>query len=376
MLSFWEKQTWFHKLDLAVVGGGLVGLSTAIYYKNRFPNSKVMVIERAAIGFGASTRNAGFACYGSPSELLDDLKSESRDSVLARVEQRYRGFRQLVELLGEDSLGYEAFGGRELFRNGSIDESEGVFDHLSELNSDLRSIFGQDPFLAEKSVPEHLELSGFKSSIALKFEGQIDTGKAMFNLIKLARNRGIELIHGLKVTGYEDQGTGVWIDTEAGRILSRHLALCTNGFARELIENSAVSPARAQVLITAPISNLGLKGIFHVHKGYYYFRNVGDRILLGGGRHLFRKSENTLRMVTTAQVQRHLEGFLRKHLSAGRPIEVQDSWAGVMGFGAQNEKGVSIRKISPRIACGVRLGGMGIAIGAEVGKRTAELFED
>jgi len=375
MLSFWEKQTWFNKLDLVVVGGGLVGLCTAIYYKNRFPDAKVLVLERSAIGFGASTRNAGFACYGSPSELLDDLQTESLDSVLARVEQRYLGFRQLLELLGPEALGYEPLGGRELFRNGAIDGGEMVHDRLSALNSDLKSIFGQAPFESEKLIPERLGLSGFKSSISLKFEGQIDTGKTMYHLIKLARSKGIELINGLKVVAYEDQGTGVWIETDAGRILSRHLALCTNGFARELIENSSVYPARAQVLISAPISNLGLKGIFHVHKGYYYFRNVGDRILLGGGRHQFRKAENTARMLTTAQVQRHLERFLKKHLHAGRAVEIQDSWAGVMGFGAQNEKGVLIRKISPRIACGVRLGGMGIAIGASVGKQTADLFE-
>jgi len=376
MLSFWEKETWFRNLDLVVVGGGLVGLTTAVSYKMRFPRSRVLVLERAPIGLGASTRNAGFACYGSPSELLDDLEASSAEAVWSRVEQRWVGFQKLMKLLGPENMGYEPLGGRELFRTDALDQTDAVLNRLPELNVALKEIFGATPFEVEAALPEILGLRGFEQSIRLPFEGQIDTGRTVHSLMKLAREKGIELLHGLKVLGYEDSGVGVWVETDVGRFRTRNLALCTNGFARQLWPEASLQPARAQVLITEPISGLGLKGLFHVHKGYYYFRNVGDRILLGGGRHKFRQAESTARLVTTAQVQRHLEQFLQKHLRQGALPEVADSWAGIMGFGAQNEKAVLIEKLSPHVVCGVRLGGMGIAIGASVGEQTAALFED
>ena len=45
-----------------------------------------------------------------------------------------------------------------------------------------------------------------------------------------------------------------------------------------------------------------------------------------------------------------------------------------MGFGAHNEKGKLVKRIAPKVVCGVRLGGMGIAIGAHTGEQTAELL--
>ncbi|MBI1315309.1 FAD-dependent oxidoreductase [bacterium] len=375
MLSFWEKETWFRNLDLVVVGGGLVGLTTALSYQKRFPRSRILVLERAPIGLGASTRNAGFACYGSPSELLDDMESSAPEAVWKRVEQRWTGFQKLVNLLGPKNMGYEPLGGRELFRSQALDPLDAVENRLSELNQVLKDVFGAPPFEVEAKIPVELGLKGFARSIRLPFEGQIDTGRTLHSLMRLAREKDIELLHGLKVVDYEDAGWGVWVDTEVGRFRTRNLALCTNGFARQLWPEASIQPARAQVLITEPISGLGLKGIYHVHKGYYYFRNVGDRILLGGGRHKFRQAESTARLVTTAQVQKHLEQFLRRHLSPGLAPLVSESWAGIMGFGAQNEKAVLVEKMSARVVCGVRLGGMGIAIGASVGEQTAALID-
>ncbi len=115
-LSYWEKNVWFNGLDLVVVGSGLVGLTTALFYKRRDPGSKVLVVERGLLPYGASTRNAGFACYGSPSELLDDLKQHTENEILERVRQRYLGFEKLLGLLGAEKLGYQATGGHELFR--------------------------------------------------------------------------------------------------------------------------------------------------------------------------------------------------------------------------------------------------------------------
>ena len=87
-LSFWENSTFFAEVDAAIIGSGLVGLNAALTLKSLQPNWKIIVLEKGILPSGASTKNAGFACFGSPSELLDDLEYQSEDTVFDLVQQR------------------------------------------------------------------------------------------------------------------------------------------------------------------------------------------------------------------------------------------------------------------------------------------------
>lgn len=60
MISFWEKRSLVD-YNYLVIGGGIVGLSTAISIKEKVPKSSVLVVERGILPSGASTKNAGFA---------------------------------------------------------------------------------------------------------------------------------------------------------------------------------------------------------------------------------------------------------------------------------------------------------------------------
>src|SRR5688500_13998095 len=100
MISYWEKQSLL-QYDIIIVGSGLVGLSTAISIKERQPAKRVLVIERGILPTGASTKNAGFACIGSLTEILDDLRNMTEREVLELVQLRHDGLRRLRERLGD-----------------------------------------------------------------------------------------------------------------------------------------------------------------------------------------------------------------------------------------------------------------------------------
>src|SRR6185369_8374728 len=100
-LSYWEQESFFNHIDLLVIGGGIVGLNAAWHAKKIAPRLKVAVFERGSIPMGASTRNAGFACFGSPSELLDDLSRNSEEEVFSLVEKRWKGLSKLRKNLGD-----------------------------------------------------------------------------------------------------------------------------------------------------------------------------------------------------------------------------------------------------------------------------------
>mgnify|MGYP006186273173 CR=1 FL=1 len=80
-LSYWELKNWFTNVDYTIVGSGIVGLHTALRLRERFPVAKILILEKGMLPQGASTKNAGFACFGSLSEIIDDLKSHSEEEV-------------------------------------------------------------------------------------------------------------------------------------------------------------------------------------------------------------------------------------------------------------------------------------------------------
>ena len=120
-LSYWELKNWFTNVDYTVVGSGIVGLHAALRLRERFPNSKILVLEKGMLPHGASTKNAGFACFGSISEIVDDLKSHSEEDVIQLIKKRWEGLQLLRKRLGDTIIDLKPYGGFELF----LKEDEG-----------------------------------------------------------------------------------------------------------------------------------------------------------------------------------------------------------------------------------------------------------
>ena len=146
--------------------------------------------------------------------------------------------------------------------------------------------------------------------------------------------------------------------------------VCVNGFAQKLMPHLPIEPARGQIIITEPVFKNPLKGNFHVDRGYYYFRNVGTRILLGGGRQRKPGIEKTFAQNTTNDLMWHLRQFMKYHINAKAPIAME--WAGTMGLGPGNEREPIVEMMSPKLGVAARLGGMGVALGATLGRTLAE----
>ena len=138
-LSYWELKNWFTNIDYTIVGSGIVGLHAALRLRERFPDSKILVLEKGMLPQGASTKNAGFACFGSLSEIIDDLKSHSEEEVIQLIEKRWKGLQLLRKNLGDLAIDFKPFGGYELF--------------LNEHESDYLQCMNQLPFINEMLQP-------------------------------------------------------------------------------------------------------------------------------------------------------------------------------------------------------------------------------
>jgi glycine/D-amino acid oxidase-like deaminating enzyme len=367
-LSYWEYKTWLSNIDFTIVGSGIVGLNCALHLRNQYPAAKILVLERGLLPQGASTKNAGFACFGSISEVLSDLKKHSGEEVRQLVQQRWEGIQLLRQNLGDTPMDYKNHGGHEVFFEGQEQLFQDCLEGLDMVNSLLNPIFRADPFQIH---PNSFNFKGVhKNYITNPFEGQIDTGKMMKALLDKVQNNGVTILNSIGVDSFEEGMDHVTVKTDKFEFRTNKLFIATNGFAPQLI-GEKVKPARAQVLITKPIKNLSIKGTFHLDEGYYYFRNIDKRILFGGGRNLDIEGEETSSFGETTLIQDRLEEILGSIILPHTPFKIDLRWSGIMGVG--NRKKPIVRQLSNNVYCGVRLGGMGIAIGSAVGKELAGL---
>ncbi len=376
MVSIWEKETFFAPQDVIIAGGGFVGLWSALFIKRMHPKAKISILDRGIIPTGASTRNAGFACFGSLSELVHDAETMGLQKTLALAEMRYKGLEQIRKFFKSSCIDFDRCGGYELFDAKRGMPIEKLKQNISYLNSLLKNITGSKK--TYRLADEKIENFGFGNTAHMvenRFEGYLHSGKLVRALMQKVQRLGVQIFSGIEIVRFETGAKHIEIHTAQGLNFStRQLLICTNAFAKTLLPQADIVPARGQVLVTSPIKGLPWRGTFHFDEGYYYFRNLGNRVLLGGARNSDFEGEQTHEFNTTDSIQHALEAFLcdvvLPYNKQGYTIEHR--WSGIMGMGS--EKSPIVKEVQPNIFCAVRMSGMGVALAPVVGRQIGELM--
>lgn len=368
MNSIWELETFYRKRDVIIIGAGFTGLWTAISIKERYPEKSVLIIERNAIPLGASTRNAGFACFGSLTEVIADAEKMGWDKTVELVRMRFEGLKKIQHYFKNSEIDFELDGGYEILN------TDQPLNMLNEVNERLKPITGiEKTYNLQQGKIKEFGLGKSNFLIENLCEGSLHSGKLVQKLIEQCHSLHVEFLFGIEVKEIVEniREVQVLVSDEIS-IQTDQIIFCTNAFSSRFLEDEEIIPARGQVILTEPIKNLKLKGTFHYDEGFYYFRNLGDRILLGGGRNQDFKTEETNTFGTTAFLQNHLENFLQDIILPGQDFKVANRWSGIMAMGT--EKTPIIKQFSERQFCAVRLSGMGVALAPKIGEIVAELI--
>ncbi|MDG1427561.1 MAG: FAD-dependent oxidoreductase [Crocinitomicaceae bacterium] len=370
--SYWECENYVKNIDFLVIGAGIVGYTTALSLKEKNPEAKVVILERGILPSGASSKNAGFACFGSATEIFDDIEQYGEELVWETVALRWKGLQTLRATIGDDSLDLQINGSWDLITDAENSLYERVVPKIDYYNVKIAEITGeQKVYTVDTNVANRFGFKNVNNSISNRLEGQINTGMMNQAFYQKVIAADIRVLFGAEVNEITQNQSSATAQTSIGDFEAAQIAVCTNGFAKQLL-NEEVEPARAQVLITKPIPNLKIKGTFHYQQGYYYFRNINDRILFGGGRNLNKLGETTTEIALTDEIMRSLKYLLRTIILPDITFEIDHEWSGIMGVG--NSKKPIVKKVSQSIFCGVRLGGMGVAIGSLVGQDLATMI--
>lgn len=367
-VSFWQRNR--HEADVAcdvaVVGGGIIGVSTAYWVRKMLPDTRVVLVEAGPLGYGASGRNAGFLLQGVTSDYATD-----RERFGAQRARRLWAFtRENRELIASElrprAFGLEASG--SLVVAGTPAEDERLRTAIRYMRADGLPA----AYLGADEVARRLHATGFYGAL------YVTTG-AMLDPVALLRHAaetgGFTVLEHHPVANVGTWGRRFVLETPQRRVAAERVVFCLNAYAPRLLPTLApyVRPVRAQMLATARMLPRWLTQPVYSHEGYFYLRQAETgHLLLGGARHLHVPDEVGYDDASTEALQRDLEAYLHRHFPQTRGLAVERRWSGTMGF---SPDGLPVVGEVPGLpgadfACGFT--GHGMGYGFRMGRLLAE----
>jgi glycine/D-amino acid oxidase-like deaminating enzyme len=366
-VSIWQRDLTTknkHHFDVCILGAGIAGASVAWWLRRLAPELKVCIVEKNAVGAGASGRNAGMVLAGLASHYDEMVRAYGRDAAIELWQATLDHRRHLDDFLRETNanVGYEPLGSWRL---------------------------GMEP--AER---EHLELSATlleEDGFSAVYRPDDPLGRGFFGALGIEEDCGVQPLMlvramiaaaGATLFGHQEvyeiiQEQTVAIRTPELEIRADRIIIALNAYAG-LVDptwQQIVTPHRGQILVTTALNKRMLEKLVYAHHGYIYFRQLPDtRFLIGGWRHEYADAEAGYEDTTTPELQTKLEDFMRRYFPEAATAPIEARWSGTMGFSPDGVPIADTKVGCDRIFYLLGFTGHGFGLALEVGRRLVELI--
>jgi glycine/D-amino acid oxidase-like deaminating enzyme len=366
------------RADIAIIGGGFAGMSTAYNLARRLPGKRIVLLEGARCGYGASGRNGGFADLGLPGveRVYDEQGPEAAREYYEATRLGLDQIRSFVDEYGVDC---------ELELTGvsilAIEESH--LDWLAEEKARFDQMGIENVLMDQAELRRKLHSERFVGALH-------DPNHAILNPAKLARGMkdvieslGVEVSERSKVLRMEP-GKVVRVVTEFAEVLADKVVIALNGYAPQIgLFKTRILPVNGYMSATEPLSEAqmrsigwaGRQGLFDTRTtgGFMYLRlSTDNRIVFGEGgvmpydgspspgnyQPVIDKMRRSL-LVTFPQ----LEGVRFTH-----------AWGGTLGITKDGMPSIGTRGDAENIYHAVAFNGEGVVMGQLAGRIAAELI--
>ena len=329
-VSYWLDKSSGRKknCDIAIIGGGIAGVSSAYWLKKEDPGLNILLIERGVIGSGATGRNAGFITCGSVEHFNRLCERWGREVALEMWRFSEKNLELLKEHIIQDDKKLE-FDHSGTFSLASTDEE---FHELKETARLMESMDIGVEVLEDESIQKRLGVAEFVGGIKYLRDASINPIKLLHKMHKMA---GVDTLENTEVSDIEKLDSGnMLIKTQHYEIETSVAVLALNGYAASVKKYFAdkVYPTRGQIMVTEPVAPF-MEGPCYANFVLDYFRQLEDgRVLIGGFRQLEKATEVGYSDHTTEVIQDALYSFLQKHIPVLKNKKITHRWSGVMGF--------------------------------------------
>ena len=367
--------------DIAVVGGGLAGLWTALWIKELDPISEVVVVEQGVAAYGASGRSAGIVwdTIDYDHALAVAHFGESEAHRLARI-----GEANLAELAAflidrKIDCDYESTGRLLVAQTPhQMERCRAMVEAAEHVGVSTSQLLDKDALRAEVHSPV------FVGGVSIAAGGVLDTVKLVDGLRREVERQGVLVLERSHVVAIEPVGAAVRIRTGRGRVEARTAVLATSAYANQLLPRLAarVIPMSSYAIVSEPLTAAqrevvgwrGRQGVSDARTfGNFYRLTPDDRILWGSSDVAYQPG--SLVDAASDHSEPHydaLRASFRRHFPAMQGLEWAYAWGGPIAVTTRLTPFFG-RSLDGRVVYGLGFSGRGLASTRLAGKIMALL---
>jgi glycine/D-amino acid oxidase-like deaminating enzyme len=359
--------------DLAIIGGGFTGVSTAYHFSRRYPEKRVVLLEAKALANGASGRNGGMMLNWLP--IMYGYDAETTRRV---YEMTHAGIRMIAEIIERHGLpvSYRIDGTLSVYTDPRRAEA-------AQREAELHQQLGiPSIFLDGEALKQKVKMEGVYGAILDPNSGQINGAQLVRSLRPVLEAQGVAIYEQTPVLSIRE-GVEMTLRTPAGEVRAKAVVLATNGYTSKLgYFRDAIFPLHAHVFATAPQSAEELDKLgWHGTAGYsddldriaYSSLTREGQIVFGGGSnqayaYLFNdRTRYTQSLQTAARAQQKLRETMGGYLPRSRDIPVTHRWTGVLGMTMNRVPLMGVRGANRNLYYAVGFCGHGVTLGNMAG---------
>ncbi len=274
------------RADVAILGGGLAGVSTALHLAQR--GYRVALLEARFVGYGASGRSGGQTIFGLAAAQKSLMKQVGRDDAHRLFDLSVEALKVTDGLIRDHRIECD-------YRPNHV--HVGVkprhIDELREWADELHQQYGYTGvrFLDREALQEHVRSDRYVAGLIDPASGHLHPLKFTEGLAKAAEKAGAVIYENTPVLRYDD-GAEVSVHTPDGVVRCAHLVLCGNayigavapplarrilGVGTYIIATERIDHNRLQELLPSNAAVADINWILD-----YFRRSADDRMLFGG----------------------------------------------------------------------------------------------
>jgi glycine/D-amino acid oxidase-like deaminating enzyme len=321
--------------DIAIVGGGFTGLSTAIHLKRFAPDLNIVLIERGVCGHGASGRNGGFAMPLIGWDLVHCVRSLGETGAAEAWRLMYRAVDHLKRFVAEEGIacdleatGYVLIAScaareRRMRREYALGHAFG-FDHV---------------WLDRRGLEDYIRCPQFRCGVFDPHPCIINPAKLARGLKSVAEQLGVQIHEQTPMTALHD-GATLRLSTPGGEVRARQVLLALNGYGASVgFMASRILPVHTYIVLTEPLTRVQLEAIGWAKRRasletarnfIHYFRLTADNRIAFGGEDADLYYGGRYRDGAPA-IFEALKARFRAFFPVLRDVQFTHAWGGVLG---------------------------------------------
>lgn len=368
-----------HHCDVAVVGGGLTGLSTAIELAGA--GASVVLLEAETSGFGASARNAGHLTptIGKDVPTLRRLFArEKTGRLLAYSDAAIAHVEHLIEKHGI-ACDYEAVGNVA----GAVDEKQhGAIDRAAAAareNGLPGEVLDADA-IGARGLPRSLTRGFFDPR-----GGVLHPARYCRGLRRVALEAGATICDRSRVVDIDESSPAAVVRTEGGSLRADRVVLATNAYTPALgrLRSSGLR-LQVQLFRTEPLGDVqlaripwsGREGIYTAHEALESYRLTADNRIVGGSKFVRYGFNDRVLPDVDSSVAARLELVFRDRFPELDDVAVECHWGGSIFLSMDFLPRVGCADRHGRVLHSLAYAGHGVAHASFAGKVLADWLAD